>query len=55
MKKKPIDNSVSIERLTELVKGYSGSQIASLVNAAAMSAIREHITNNRAYQMHPQK
>jgi len=49
MKKKPVDNSVSIEKLAELVKGYSGADIASLVNAAAMSAVREHITNNRAY------
>jgi len=48
MKKKPVDNSVSIEKLAELVKGYSGADIASLVSAAAMSAIREHITNNRA-------
>lgn len=49
MKKKPVDNSVSIEKLAELVKGNSGADIASLVNAAAMSAIREHISNNRAY------
>jgi transitional endoplasmic reticulum ATPase len=47
MAKKPVDNSVDIEKLVELVKGYSGADIASLVNAAAMSAIREHITNNR--------
>jgi len=53
MKKKPVDNSVSIEKLAELVKGYSGADIASLVNAAAMSAIREHITNNRAYPSTP--
>ena len=50
MAKKPVDNSVDIEKLVELVKGYSGADIASLVNAAAMSAIREHITNNRGEQ-----
>lgn len=50
MAKKPVDNSVDIEKLVELVKGYSGADIASLVNAAAMSAIREHITNNRSEQ-----
>jgi transitional endoplasmic reticulum ATPase len=53
MKKKPVDNSVSIEKLAELVKGYSGADIASLVNAAAMSAVREHITNNTAYPNTP--
>lgn len=53
MKKKPVDNSVSIEKIAELVKGYSGADIASLVNASAMSAIREHITNNRAYASTP--
>ena len=50
MAKKPVDNSVDIEKLVELVKGYSGADIASLVNAAAISAIREHITNNRSEQ-----
>ena len=41
---------MDIEKLVELVKGYSGADIASLVNAAAISAIREHITNNRGEQ-----
>jgi transitional endoplasmic reticulum ATPase len=50
MAKKPVDNTVNIEKLVELVKGYSGADIASLVNAAAISAIREHITNNRSEQ-----
>lgn len=48
MSKKPVDNTVDIEKLVELVKGYSGADIASFVNAAAMSAIRDHIANNRA-------
>ena len=50
MAKKPVDNTVDIEKLVELVKGYSGADIASLVNAAAIAAIREHITNNRSEQ-----
>lgn len=50
MAKKPVDNTVDIEKLVELVKGYSGADIASLVNAAAISAIREHIANNRTEQ-----
>jgi transitional endoplasmic reticulum ATPase len=51
MAKKPIDNTMDIDKLAELLKGYSGADIASLVNAAAMSAIREHITNNRTYKI----
>ena len=47
--RKPIDNTVEADKLVELLKGYSGADIASLVNTAAMSAIREHITNNRTY------
>jgi SpoVK/Ycf46/Vps4 family AAA+-type ATPase len=42
---------MDIDKLAELLKGYSGADIASLVNAAAMSAIREHITNNRTYKI----
>jgi transitional endoplasmic reticulum ATPase len=45
--KKPIDKTVSLEKLVQLTKGYSGADIASMVNAAAMSAIREHVTNKQ--------
>jgi transitional endoplasmic reticulum ATPase len=41
--RKPLDTSVSLDRLVELTRGYSGADIAALVNAAAMSAIKEHI------------
>ena len=47
MSKKPVDNSVDIDKLVELLKGYSGADIASLVNAAAMSAIKDYIAHNR--------
>ena len=38
--KKPLDKTVSLDKLVELTKGYSGADIAALVNAAAMSAIK---------------
>jgi transitional endoplasmic reticulum ATPase len=47
MSKKPVDNSVDIDKLVELLKGYSGADIASLVNAAAMSAIKDYIAHSR--------
>jgi transitional endoplasmic reticulum ATPase len=50
MAKKPIDSSVDLDKLVGLTKGYSGADIASLVNAAAMSAIKEYITINRTDQ-----
>lgn len=43
-----IDNTVNLDKLVELTKGYSGADIAALVNAAAMSAIKEYVTINRA-------
>ncbi len=45
--KKPIDKTISIEKLVELTNGYSGADIAAMVNAAAMSAIRELVTNKQ--------
>jgi transitional endoplasmic reticulum ATPase len=48
--KKPLDGTVSLDKLVELTKGYSGADIAALVNAAAMSAIKEYVTANRGEQ-----
>lgn len=47
-RKKPLDAGIDINRLAELTEGWSGADIASMVNAAAMIAIKEHIkpTNN---------
>ena len=42
--KKPLDSTVSLDKLVELTQGYSGADISAMVNAAAMSAIREHLT-----------
>ena len=38
--KKPLDKTVSLDKLVELTKGYSGADIAALVNAA-------HVCNQR--------
>jgi transitional endoplasmic reticulum ATPase len=43
--KKPIDKMVNLSKLVELTKGYSGADIAAMVNAAAMSAIREQVSS----------
>ena len=48
--KKPLDKNVSLDKLVELTKGYSGADIAALVNAAAMSAIKEYVAFNRGEQ-----
>ena len=44
-KKKPLDASVNLDKLVELTEGYTGADLAAIVNTAAMSAIKEHITN----------
>lgn len=49
--KKPLDKTVSLDKLVELTKGYSGADIAALVNAAAMSAIKEYVAVNRVEQI----
>jgi transitional endoplasmic reticulum ATPase len=44
-KMKPIDSTVNLDRLVELTEGYTGADIAAIVNAAAMSAIKEHVAS----------
>jgi transitional endoplasmic reticulum ATPase len=48
MARKPIDKTVDMDKLVSLAKGFSGADIAALVNAAAMSAIKEHIAVYRS-------
>lgn len=48
MVRKPIDKSLDQNKLVELCKGLSGADIAALVNAAALSAIKEHVITNRS-------
>jgi transitional endoplasmic reticulum ATPase len=43
-RKKPLDNSVNLEKLTELTDNFTGADIAALVNAAAIIAVKERVT-----------
>src|SRR5213594_2684399 len=44
---KPIDRSLSLDKLVEMTDGYTGADVAALVNAAAMSAIKQHIDSGK--------
>jgi transitional endoplasmic reticulum ATPase len=41
--KKPLDASVDLDKLVETTDGMTGADIAAVVNAAAMAAIKEQI------------
>jgi transitional endoplasmic reticulum ATPase len=43
-KKKPLDADVNLDKLVVQTEGMTGAEIAALVNAAAMTAIKEHVT-----------
>ena len=43
IKKKPLGSDVNVDKLVEMTEGMTGADIAALVNAAAMSAIKEHV------------
>ncbi|HJU77976.1 MAG TPA: AAA family ATPase, partial [Nitrososphaeraceae archaeon] len=49
--RKPIDKTIDLDKLVALAKGMSGADIAALVNAAALSAIKEHISINKSEDM----
>jgi transitional endoplasmic reticulum ATPase len=42
-KKKPLESDVNLDKLVEMTEGMTGADIAAMVNAAAMSAIKEHV------------
>jgi transitional endoplasmic reticulum ATPase len=42
-KKKPLDPAVNLDKLVEMTDGMTGAEIAAIVNAAAMTAIKEHV------------
>jgi transitional endoplasmic reticulum ATPase len=44
-KKKPLDPAVNLDRLVEMTNGMTGADIAAVVNAAAMTAIKEHVAS----------
>ena len=43
-KKKPLDSDVNLDKLVEMTEGMTGADIAALVNAAAMGAIKDHVS-----------
>ncbi|HXG05827.1 MAG TPA: CDC48 family AAA ATPase [Nitrososphaera sp.] len=45
-RKKPLDSDVNLDKLVEMTDGMTGADIAAVVNAAAMTAIKEHISKN---------
>jgi len=45
LKKKPIDSTVNVDKLAELTDGYTGADIAAIVNAAAMTAIKDQLSS----------
>jgi transitional endoplasmic reticulum ATPase len=46
-RKKPLDSDdVNMDKLVELTEGYTGADIATMVDAAAMSAIKEHMMSS---------
>ena len=42
--RKPIDLDIDLDKLVEMTEGMTGADIAALVNAAAMTSIKEHIS-----------
>jgi transitional endoplasmic reticulum ATPase len=45
-RKKPLESDVNIDKLVEMTDGMTGADIAAIVNAAAMTAIKEHVRQN---------
>lgn len=46
-RRKPLDSDVSLDKLVEMTDGMTGADIAAMVNAAAMTAIKEHVTKSK--------
>jgi transitional endoplasmic reticulum ATPase len=46
IRKKPIDSDINLDKLVEMTDGMTGADIAAIVNAAAMSAIKEHVSKD---------
>jgi len=43
-RRKPLDSDVNVDKLVEATEGLTGADIAAIVNAAAMTAIKEHVS-----------
>jgi transitional endoplasmic reticulum ATPase len=46
-RKKPLASDVDLGKVVEMTDGMTGADIAALVNAAAMTAIKEHVTKKK--------
>jgi transitional endoplasmic reticulum ATPase len=46
-RKKPLDSDVNLDKLVEMTEGSTGADIAAIVNAAAMTAIKEHVESKK--------
>jgi transitional endoplasmic reticulum ATPase len=46
-RKKPLDSDVDLNNLVDMTEGMTGADIAAIVNAAAMAAIREHVIKQK--------
>jgi transitional endoplasmic reticulum ATPase len=42
--RKPLDSDVNLDKLVEMTNGMTGADVAAIVNAAAMTAIKEHVS-----------
>ncbi len=47
VKKKPLSQDVNIDKLVQETEGFTGADIYSLVNIAAISAIKEHLSQQQ--------
>jgi transitional endoplasmic reticulum ATPase len=50
LEKKPLADDVKIDMLAEKTQGYSGADIAALVNTTSMLVIKEHITKSKTLE-----
>jgi transitional endoplasmic reticulum ATPase len=46
-RKKPLDSDVNLDKLVEMTDGMTGADIAAIVNAAAMIAIKERVSQGK--------
>ena len=49
--RKPLDATVDMDKAVELTEGYTGADIAAMVNAAAMLAIKRYIAMNNSVKI----
>lgn len=50
-KRKPLDSDVNLDKMVEMTDGMTGADVAAVVNAAAMTAIKEHVRKNDSEQL----